>query len=92
MEPQLFCEPRLCKAAFRILDADDDGYITVNDLERMLMDGPHRTESARAILASADPDRCGRVDFKQFCQVMLPRDVDPGLAVKVAEYMSKSFV
>ena len=28
MEPQLFCEPRLCKAAFRVIDADHDGYIT----------------------------------------------------------------
>ena len=53
-----------------------------------------RPEAARAILESADADAQGRIDFKAFCQVMLPRgpDVDPSLAVRVAEYMSKSFV
>ena len=95
MQPKLFCEPRLCKAAFRVLDWDDDGYLTRSDLERMLKeDGTRRPEAARAILESADADAQGRIDFKAFCQVMLPRgpDVDPSLAVRVAEYMSKSFV
>jgi len=92
MEPRLFCEPRLCRAAFRVLDADSDGYITTSDLEVMLMDGPKRAEHAHAILASAQPDEQGRVDFKQFCNVMLPQDVDQRIAIRVAEYMSKSFV
>ena len=49
---------------------------------------------ARAILRSAnsvyEPERA--VDFKRFCEVMLPRGVDPTLAEKVAAYMAKSFV
>jgi len=94
MEPQLFCEPRLCKAAFRVLDSDADGYITRGDLEAMITDGPRRREAACAILDSARPDELGRVDFKAFCEAMLPRDHPDSvsLAVKVAEYMSKSFV
>lgn len=98
MDPQLFCEPRLCKAAFRVLDADADGYITRSDLEKMLIDGPHRSQTAREILQSAGEaldksvDRDGRIDFRGFCNAMLPRGADPGLAVKVAEYMSRSFV
>ena len=92
MEPQLFCEPRLCKAAFRVLDADDDGFITVADLEATLMEGPKRKEHARSILESAETDAAGRVDFSAFCKAMLPRDASKELAVKIAEYMSKSFV
>ena len=92
MEPQLFCEPRLCKAAFRVLDADGDGYITMSDLEAMLTEGPRRSERARHILASAEPDHLGRVDFNRFLKMMLPRDADPTLAEMIAEYMGKSFV
>ena len=92
MEPQLFCEPRLCKAAFRVLDADGDGYITMRDLEAMLMEGPRRAERARQILESAEPDERGRVDFNRFLKMMLPRDADPTLAVMIAEYMGKAFV
>ena len=32
MDPKLFCEPRLCKAAFRVLDSDSDGYVPLSDL------------------------------------------------------------
>ena len=98
MDPQLFCEPRLCKAAFRVLDADGDGFITRADLEKMLVAGPARTTTAREILDSAGDaldrsiDQEGRIDFKGFCNAMLPRGADPGLAVRVADYMSKSFV
>ena len=96
MEPQLFCEPRLCKAAFRVLDADADGYITQHDLEAMLSDGPRRAERAKAILASAGKlDAEGRLDFSGFCKAMLPREAveaNPSLAIRMAEYMSKSFV
>ena len=97
MEPQLFCEPRLCKAAFRVLDADADGYISLADLEAMLMEGPRRAERAQAILASAGGDAVasGKIDFAGFCKAMLPVEAveaDPGLAIRVAEYMSKSFV
>ena len=28
MEPRIFCEPRLCRTAFRVLDTDGDGWIT----------------------------------------------------------------
>ena len=92
MEPQLFCEPRLCKAAFRVLDHDGDGYITQADLQAMLMEGPRREERAQSILESAERDESGRIDFARFCAALVPTDADPGLAVRVAEYMSKSFV
>ena len=98
MDPQLFCEPRLCKAAFRVLDADADGYITRGDLEKMLIAGPARKATALEILNSAgegldrSTDGEGRIDFKGFCNAMLPRGADPSLAVKVADYMSRSFV
>ena len=80
------------KAAFRVLDADGDGYITMSDLEAMLTEGPRRSERARHILASAEPDHLGRVDFNRFLKMMLPRDADPTLAEMIAEYMGKSFV
>ena len=94
MDPQLFCEPRLCKAAFRVLDADADGYITCTDLEKMLTSGPNRSKTAKEILASAGEAavKAGRIDFKEFCEAMLPRGADPSLSVKVADYMSRSFV
>ena len=34
----------------------------------------------------------GGIDFATFCEVMLPKNVEPSLANKIAEYMSKSFV
>jgi len=92
MEPRVFCEPTLFKAAFRILDADADGWITQADLEGLLTEGPQRAETARAILMSAGPDSHGRVDFPAFCSAMLPRDVDPSLAAKVGDYLASSFV
>ena len=92
MEPRVFCEPTLFKAAFRILDADADGWITQADLEGLLTEGPQRAETARAILMSAGPDSHGRVDFPTFCSAMLPRDVDPSLAAKVGDYLASSFV
>ena len=36
MEPRVFCEPALFKAAFRVLDADGDGWITQADIEALL--------------------------------------------------------
>ena len=92
MEPRIFCEPRLCRAAFRVLDGDGDGFITQPDVESMLMESPQRADKAHAILASAGPDAQGRVDFKRFCEVMVPMGADPGLASKVADYMASSFV
>lgn len=92
MEPRLYCEPRLCRAAFRVLDADGDGAITVSDLEALLADSPQRAETARAIIHSARPDADGRIDFKRFCEVLVPKLSNPGLATAVAAYMAESFV
>ena len=92
MEPRVFVEPRLFRAAFRVLDADGDGWITQPDLESMLMESPQRSETARAILQSAAPDERGRVNFATFCDVMLPKGVDPSLAERVSDYISESFV
>jgi len=92
MEPRLYCEPRLCLAAFRILDANGDGCITQSDLEVVLSGSPQCSKTAAAILQSAGPDSHGRVNFKQFCKVMVPHGATPGLAVRVAEYMATSFV
>ena len=92
MEPRVFCEPTLFKAAFRVLDADGDGWITQADIEALLHEGPLRAETARAILRSAEPDAHGRVGFAAFCSAMLPADVDTSIAVKVADYVAMSFV
>ena len=92
MDPRLYCEPRLSRAAFRVLDADSDGAITQSDLELILADGPQRSKTAAAILESARPDERGRVDFPRFCKVMVPKGTDPSLAQAVTEYMSNSFV
>lgn len=68
-------------------------YITQPDLERLLGESPNRSQAAREILESCPSlDEHGRVDFPGFCQAMLPQNADPNLAIKVAEYMSKSFV
>jgi len=40
MEPRITRDARLCKTAFRVLDADQDGYITQPDLERILLAAP----------------------------------------------------
>ena len=37
-------------------------------------------------------DEAGRVDFRSFCECMLPPECEPGLAERVAAYMSSSFV
>ena len=99
MEPRVYCEPRLARAAFRVLDADGDGFITQADLEAFLMDPDARRADARrsaataaAILREARPDERGRVDFRRFCAVMVPRGADPTLAERTADYMSGSFV
>ena len=94
MEPRLYCEPRLSRAAFRVLDVDDDGYITQADLESMLQEGPHRSTAAAEILKSAAKGSAGSkaVDFKRFCEVLVPAGKDPGMAEKVADFMSSSFV
>ena len=92
MEPRLYCEPRLSRAAFRVLDADGDGAITHRDLETILADSPRRSQTVDAILQSARPDASGRVDFKRFCEAMVPKGTDPSLAEAVATYMSSSFV
>ena len=92
MEPRLFCEPRLSRAAFRVLDADGDGAITQADLEAILTDSSQRAATAQAILQSAGPDEHGRIDFKRFCEVMVPERTDPKIAIAVANYMSQSFV
>ena len=78
MEPRITRDARLCKTAFRVLDADQDGYITQADLERILVAAPgggaevaaSRAKGAAAILASARPDAQGRVSLARFCEVM----------------------
>ena len=53
---------------------------------------PSRAQTAKSIVASARTDGRGRVDFKAFCEVMLPRDAEASLAEKLADYMAKAFV
>ena len=92
MDPRVFCEPSLCRAAFRVLDADGDGWITATDIETLLAPSPSRAQTAKSIVASARTDGRGRVDFKAFCEVMLPRDAEASLAEKLADYMAAAFV
>ena len=63
MEPRLYMQPGLCRAAFGLLDADGDGVLTISDLEGFVGDGG----KASAILASC---RCGRVGYAQFEAMM----------------------
>jgi len=55
MDPSIYAEQRMCRAVFRLLDADHDGQISVSDLERLLHenDATQRTQRARALLTSA---------------------------------------
>ena len=71
----VFCEPSLCRAAFRVLDADGDGWITATDIETLLAPSPSRAIPPVDV-ASARTDGRGHVDFKAFCEVMLPRDAE----------------
>ena len=80
----------------------EDGYITQADIESMLREGPHRSTAAAEILKSAAKGAGGTggatgpgsqgVNFKRFCEVLVPAGKDPGMAEKVADFMSSSFV
>lgn len=90
MEPRICRNARLCKTAFRVLDADLDGYITQPDLEKILVAAPggstDRAADAAAILASAGPDERGRVDLARFCRVLL--DDAEGAAALATEVLA----
>jgi Ca2+-binding EF-hand superfamily protein len=83
-EPRVCREPRLARFAFRILDADADGFITQPDLEKILLAAPggsaDRARDAAAILASAGPDEAGRVSLERFC-ALLTDDADAAAAL-----------
>ena len=63
MSPQLHGSVRLCRAAFRVLDADQDGYLTKDDIKAVLAPSPQRDAAAAAILQPAAPDANGRVSL-----------------------------
>ena len=70
MEPKVYCRPRHCAAAFGVLDADGDGFITARDVEALLAPGPLRPLRAEAIVRSAGSDLRGRIDYERFCALM----------------------
>lgn len=70
MDPKCKSSEKLCRAAFRILDADGDGYLTEADIATVLSPSPRRDEAAKAILQSARPDANGRVHFARFLELM----------------------
>ena len=86
MDPRVFCEPSLCRAAFRVLDADGDGWITA-DIETLLAPSPSRAQTAKSIVASARTEAAAASISKRSA-VMLPRDAEASLAEKLADYMA----
>lgn len=63
MSPGLFSKEDLCNAAFAALDADQDGLITVSDLEKIIS-GDNSATVAAAVLAEIGAQAgCDRARF-----------------------------
>lgn len=62
----------LCRGAFRSFDKDSDGYIRVDELEMVVAGASSRTprrprpEVLAAMLAEADSNRDGKIDYAEF--------------------------
>lgn len=73
MSPRVYTKPSVLRAAFGLLDADGDGWITAADLEVLLSsasESAERASRANALLASAGPDKHGRVSYARFEAIM----------------------
>lgn len=57
-------------AAFRVLDADADGYISKADLEKVLMVQFDVQGQAAKVIQDAPTDAHGRIDFESFMKIM----------------------
>ncbi|XP_062226038.1 probable calcium-binding protein CML22 [Phragmites australis] len=62
------------RLAFRVFDANGDGYITVDELGAVLaslgLKQGRTAEECRRMIGRVDRDGDGRVDFHEFCQMM----------------------
>ena len=70
---------QLCHAAFKIIDVDNDGYITVGDIEAFLdhgheldgdMKGSYATAAASIMQAPANLYETDKINADQFTDVM----------------------
>nr|XP_002122118.1 calmodulin-2/4-like [Ciona intestinalis] len=70
------------KEAFKILDCDEDGYITLSDLRVMMSEfddvSPDDVseEDLVEMIAAADLEGKGRIDFKSFVNVLKSKEKD----------------
>jgi len=75
LEQQLFIANGLNSfQAFKRLDADKDGFMTMEDLSNGLtaLHVPHTTAEARALMGKLDADGKGFVDYQQFAKLLRP--------------------
>ena len=66
MTPRIYTDPRLLRAAFRLLDADADGFISPADIGACLRDSPRRALIAAEVVKSAGAPGGGRMDYAAF--------------------------
>uniref|UniRef100_H2YIA5 EF-hand domain-containing protein n=1 Tax=Ciona savignyi TaxID=51511 RepID=H2YIA5_CIOSA len=68
------------KEAFKILDCDEDGYITLSDLRKMTSEfddvSPDDVSEDELVemIAAADTEGMGRIDFKSFVKMIKSKD------------------
>lgn len=56
--------------AFNVFDIDGDGYISKDELSKLLRPGRLRTQTVDAMVDSADSDGDGRINFQEFSMML----------------------
>ncbi|EFJ07310.1 calcium dependent protein kinase 34 [Selaginella moellendorffii] len=64
-------------AAFQNIDTDGSGYITMEELEAALVKHGLGVEDAKDIIKEVDTDNDGRINYDEFCAMMLKRNSPP---------------
>ena len=57
--------------AFEHFDTDNSGYITKDELVEALKEYGSADENIEQILAEVDKDNDGRIDYEEFCEMMV---------------------
>ncbi|CAA7054316.1 unnamed protein product [Microthlaspi erraticum] len=71
MERQILDKDENVHKAFQHFDKDGNGYITKDELERVMMEHGVRGEpNAKEMISEADKDNDGRLDHEEFCTMM----------------------